>query len=852
VNITYDAIVAPGANEWYGSIVLSNLKYPDGSAVQVKQFLAFDFKAPAAVPNTGIYPSFVSWVETTVDAQSAQIDASTYSVSAQMNFADPHQMDARDQITIGVNGDLTKDPTPYLTSFVIAADSTPEVNGTVSIDCAPCPDPALATIVPSVTFTYGGLTSTVALAYGQTTQVSLPQGDYTISGSDVETADLTVIAPLVISPSNVTVSIGETAHASVSFGLLQRYAALDVAIGALTGLATETLHVNVVDQASGQSLATFTSAVNVTTPLRRLPVQGVALIKIDAIALNDLKYSFATPSITLANRLQSVTINDSAVQTTAVDTTGFVTVPIVIDADVSLNRQIDLRLTGADMSYVQSVSVWAQRTAFDVLVKPGTYIPDSADFVSQGSVVAVTMPDSLEVKPDGSAALNVSIELSANLNVPGFPPYLSFGGCADLTPGNAADFVSARASSVFKYAGNDGAGDANVYLTDDPATTTTINLARSIETQLGNKQPVLPVLISYTCNLSLGNTPGQLANGDQHAHSFANYILSLNLANKAIDSAHPVPAGYVVNPDFLGACQQGNFTADYAMPVRQPLQTALDHWSVKATIPASITDTIRGYVAAVNWLTRTVAPKVVFGWQINLWGVGRSEWIYEDVDPATPAQQTADYVKSLGVYDGDTPPDFLAIDRYEADDFTQRAYVNGYCYGPREWQRFFDFCKEVSRALKLPVMPWQIPASRTPATTDSVNADFDSQHWGTGGSCLLGDPAIGSDYHHVHPNILALQFPTAFQSDMGQTAEDMFIRSEPFDISNPSYGDFPLRGIFAVLLGGGATTGIISTVGNPEPWVRDKLNAYMAAPIGFDSASSRPRIHPKPRRPIKR
>jgi hypothetical protein len=295
-----------------------------------------------------------------------------------------------------------------------------------------------------------------------------------------------------------------------------------------------------------------------------------------------------------------------------------------------------------------------------------------------------------------------------------------------------------------------------------------------------------------------------------------------------------VPAGYVANPDFLGACQQANLTADYAMPVRQPLQTALDHWSIKATIPASITDTIRGYVAAVNWLTRTVAPKVVFGWQVNLWGVGRSEWVYEDIDPATPAQQTAAYIKSLGVYDGDAPPDFLAIDRYEADDFTQRAYVNGYCYGPREWQRYFDFCREVSRALKVPVMPWQIPASRTPATTDSVNMDFDSQHWGTGGSCLLGDPAIGSDYHNVNPNILALQFPAVFQSDMGQTAEDMFIRSEPFDITHPSYGDFPVRGIFAVLLGGGATTGIISTVGNPEPWVRNKLNAYMDNPIGFD------------------
>ena len=54
---------------------------------------------------------------------------------------------------------------------------------------------------------------------------------------------------------------------------------------------------------------------------------------------------------------------------------------------------------------------------------------------------------------------------------------------------------------------------------------------------------------------------------------------------------------------------------------------------------------------AVNWLTRTVAPSVTFGWQINLWGVGFSEWIYvHDIDPTEMAQQTADYVTSLGVY----------------------------------------------------------------------------------------------------------------------------------------------------------------------------------------------------------
>ncbi len=240
---------------------------------------------------------------------------------------------------------------------------------------------------------------------------------------------------------------------------------------------------------------------------------------------------------------------------------------------------------------------------------------------------------------------------------------------------------------------------------------------------------------------------------------------------------------------------------------------------------------------AVNWLTRTVAPKVTFSWQVNLWGVGYSEWIYEDDDPAVMVQQTADYVKSVDAYNAPYAPDFLAIDRY--DDFTQRAYANGYCYGPREWDRYFDFCQGVSRALKLPVMPWQIPASRTPNTKDQVNSDFDSQHWGTGGSCIFGDPAIGSNYHNVNPTILALPFSAEFSADMGATAEDMFIRSVPFDISGPLYGDFPLRGIFAVLLGGGSTTGIVSSIGNPEAWTRNKLNAYMANPIRFDP-SSRP------------
>jgi len=840
MKIDYEATLGAGAGQWYGQMIVASLEYEDGSNVQVSQYLAMTFDAPAAVAPTDINPQFYSWVATTAEVTSVQLDTNLFSISLKLNFSVPHLMDPRDQISIGVNGDLTADPDAWLDSFVIAADQSPDINGTVAVACAAAPDAALAGVAPTVKFVRGSQITPVALTYGKTTNVTLAQGDYTIQADSVATSDETVIAPVIVSPSQLTISTGTTVAVNVSFGAVQRSAALDIAIGALTGLELETLDVTVADKASGSTLAAFTSGIDTTTQLRLLPASGTAQIRIDEIALNNVGYRFTVPDVTLANKLQTVQVNDSAVTQTPVDTSGFVKLPIDVSADATLSRQITVRLSSDVMSYAQSVAVKTQTTAFSALVKPGTYGVFAEAFLSGGAVYAVDAPAQLVVADDGSSTLNLAIGKSADLNVPGFPSYLSFGGCADLTPGNQADFASARASSVFKYAGNDGAGDANTYLTQDTATSSTIDLARNVETQLGT-QPVLPVMISYTCNLSLGDTPTMLANADQHAHSFANLILSLNSANQRIDSAHPVPAAFIVNPDFLGACQQGGYAPTYAMPVRAPLQTALDHWQLSATIPASITEDIQGYVAAVNWLMVTVAPKITFGWQINLWGVGRSEWIYEDADPLVVAQQVATYIDNLGVYSGTWKPHFLAIDRYEADDFTQRAYVNGYCYGPREWGRYFDFCEGVSRALKLPVMPWQVPASRTPNTSDLVNSDFDSQHWGTGGSYLMGDPAIGSDYHHVNPTILALQFPQAFQADMGATVEDMFIRSEPFDISNPAYGDFPLRGIFAVLLGGGSTTGIISTVGNPEPWTRNKLNAYMDSPIAFDTPAAKRR-----------
>ncbi|WP_454766664.1 hypothetical protein [Cupriavidus campinensis] len=835
--VQFDIKVESGASQWYGVISISNIHNDDGSAVSVNAFLGLAFHSPAAVQPTDFNVQFWIWAPTTAETANTQIDSQTWAVTANLNFEAPHTFAPQDKISIGINGDLTgANANDYLASFSLAADALPSTNGTVRIQAATAPDPELYSAAQTITFTQGSQVHVQAVSTGTTTPVSLPAGTYAVTVSQLSNLAGTVVADATVHPATITIAAGATTAVVVTYAAAQHYGALNVTIGEIPALAGEAFHVSVVARNTGALLAEFWSPAAHTTPLRGLPQAGVVDVSVAPIALNNVRYAFPAKYRTLGSALESVSFTADEMVATAVDTTGFVTLPIVLTSDATLNVSIDVRLVAADMTYSQPVKVHegTHTHHMAVPVAPQQYAVEVSDFLFDSVVYHVEAPSHLIVTANGAAQLHLSVTQGASLKVKGFPDFLSFGGCADLTPGNQADFVAARASSVFKYAGFDGAGDANQYLTQDNQTTATILLARNVEQQIGGGHQVLPVMVSYTCNLSLGDTPTQLANKQGLAHSFANLILSLNLTMAHLDASHPVPCGYVVNPDFIGACQQGGFAPDYAMPVREPLQMALDHWNVVATIPASIEENIRGYVAAVNWLIRTVAPAVTFGWQVNLWGVGASEWIYSADDaPIRNARLTAAYVRALKVHEGPNAPDFLAVDRYEADDFTIRSYANGYCYWTHEWRRFFDFCAELSRDLKFPIMPWQIPASHAPLVSDAVNDDFDTQNWGTGGTYIFGDPGVGTDYHNINPKIVALPFPPAFHWAMGRTAEDMFRRSEPFDVSAPAYGDFPFRGIFTLLLGGGATTGIISTVGDDTSWIRDKLRAYMDNPIPF-------------------
>ncbi|RZT41855.1 hypothetical protein [Cupriavidus agavae] len=857
--ILFDIKVESGASQWYGVISISNIRNSDGSPVRIERFLGLKFRSPAAVQPTDFNLQLQTWTPTTAETANQQVDGQNWNVQAEIEFGNSYSFVSTDKVMIGINGDLTgADASTYLASFALAADDLPNTNGTVRVQTSSAPDPALYSVAQTITFTEGSQSHVQAVSPGTTTPISLPSGNYQVSVSPLANHAYTVVADATVHPAAISLPAGGTAVVVIEYGAARHYARLDLAAGPIPVLDDEELDISVVVRNTGEALAEVGLAPGSMLPLTGLPTAGPVDVSVRTISLNNVRYSFPPKLRNLTTAVETVLFMANEMVSTAVDTNGYVKLPIFITSDVTVSTPITVRLVAPNMTYTQDFHLRAGTHIHElaVPVQPQHYDVEISDFIIDGTVHNVFTPAELLVLPNGTARLVIDVARGANLNVKGFPDFLSFGGCADLTPGNAADFVAARASSVFKYAGFDGAGDANVYLTSDNQTTATVLLARDVERQIGGGHKVLPVIVSYTCNLSLGDTPTQLANLQGLAHSFGNLILSLNLVNDHIDADHPVPAGYVINPDFLGACQQGGFGPTYAMPVREPLRMALDHWKVQATIPAHIEENIRGYVAAVNWLFRTVAPAVTFGWQVNLWGVGASEWIYASGDePRNNALATAAFIREMRVHSGPDVPDFLAVDRYEADDFTIRSYANGYCYWTHEWDRFFDFCAGLSRDLKFPIMPWQIPASHAPLVSDAVNYDFDTQNWGTGGTYIFGDAAIGSDYHNINPKIVALPFPQAFHWAMGNTAEDMFQRSEPFDVSVPAYGDFPFRGIFTMLLGGGATTGIISTVGDDTSFVRDKLAAYMNQPIRFDGdavGQGTPKVlrRPKPGRKV--
>lgn len=854
---------------WYPTADLRGFKAKSGGSVDIKQKLVLTFSAPGKITEGDITISSTPWREFKLNIESSEIDNGVYDYKITITAADGLAIgNVITQIHIGVNASSDAVPkwATFSDTFTAAADEETQVAGELVVNCASLPA-GLEGVTLALVLTRGEKRETVFPKAG-TTYFSLAAGTWNVQVEELRTPDGTVRAPVSLSAPALTISKGQRTRLDISFAPAVRSTTLDVALNLATVAGLQDQDLQLVYLQNGMEKQRHLLRHGQTLRLESLPTSCSFSLRINDVKLNNTHYIFDGINGALNGQYHPLAFTSAQVRQQDDKQTGSAKLTLHVRAENALNATFDLRLNddGAipRQYHFANLPIRDGNLEQAVVLARGIYHIETTPFIHDGVVHYVDVsPDPLHIEGNTPQVLTVNITAGANLRVKGFPDYLSFGGCADMSPSNVDDLAEARVASLFKYSGDDGMGDASGYL--DPAkepTAKIIEMARNVEAKINDH--VLPMMVSYTCNLSLGDVERIIKDPVRHQFSFANFIQALKMAQAAKDTAHPVPAGFIVNPDYLGECQKYGFPADYAIPVRKPLADALAHHGVNVAVPSAITDTLKGYIKGVNWLVRVVAPDVVLGWQVNLWGVGGSQWIYSDftyddvfdpedgkhkkmtLDPHQAGKLTAQYARLVGVFD-EIPytradgsaalakgADFMAADRYEADDFTSRAYKNGYCYTPYEWERTFDFCAALSRYLRQPVLPWQVPASRL-ASADEVVGELEEEFWGTGGSYLMGHPEIGSSVEAINRRLLDIPFLDVHAKMMGHTPRELFSR-HAWDFTTPKYLDFPSRGIFHVQVGGGATTGVVSAVNrNSSRWMRARLKAYRDNPVKFKS-----------------
>lgn len=410
MSILYNAVVDPGATPYYGSITVNNLHYDTGYQVHIDNYLSFNFLSPASISSTYINLSFSEWQNWDIDVQNVSIDTNTFSVTVTITFPNPYVFIDSDSITIGVNGDLTTDPNKYLDSFVFAADSAPEINGTVNITCAASPDSALDNLQPTVLFTTaGGYSVSVNMIMGTTQLESILAGDYSLSAPDVENADLTVVAPVLITPATIEVITGETAEASIDFGQVEYYCSINFTVDDIPGLEHEILNVTVLDAIHGDIIANFFTKVNETTQLRKLNSSGVVNIVIDTVNLNNQVYTFDVLPVELQNELIDVRYTANLVTIDNIDTTDFPELTVTIETSDVLQGGLPIRLSSEEMEYEQQIQIISGSSTWPVSVKPSTYTVEASNFIVSKTVYVVSVPGSITISSGDQNVLKLSV-----------------------------------------------------------------------------------------------------------------------------------------------------------------------------------------------------------------------------------------------------------------------------------------------------------------------------------------------------------------------------------------------------------------------------------------------------------
>lgn len=495
-----------------------------------------------------------------------------------------------------------------------------------------------------------------------------------------------------------------------------------------------------------------------------------------------------------------------------------------------------------------------------VSLVPGNYYITTDTYHAGDKIYRAQLTNPYIVSPQSH---QIDIPFSEFTNkVIGWPDYLAMGTVTDDGPTLASALASSQVDAIFKYAGGDGAGDQGFII---PPDTTAKTIAQTRQVEAISHKKVMPVMVVYTADASgsLSKAYADLMNyfpdqsktcPDCLMKHYVNLILETNELEKNKDANHPYPGTIILNPDFMGMLQQfygQSFNPlGQKVPVNSQLIQAINYIKQNYPLvnnvpsaPPTFDESVQGYMQSINYVVRTIGPDIKFGWEENLWALpDGGNWLYyaSDEDILTNAATIAKFIQSLGVYSGPYKPDFIVFDRYERDDFGMDAIGGGYAYHANQWKNYLLFVKTVSSALNEPAMLWQIPGGHMVTNNESskFSDDWIEVHAASAPQFFFGDKNIGT---HLQQNVdqrvlgrsLILEGHVNPLYGNATTVGDLLATDEGYDWAQSNLQNAVDSNVFAILWGGGSTTGVvpISTNGDDNGWLTEKVQEYFQQPV---------------------
>lgn len=452
--------------------------------------------------------------------------------------------------------------------------------------------------------------------------------------------------------------------------------------------------------------------------------------------------------------------------------------------------------------------------------------------------------------------ISLLISCSVLGKIPGWPDDRIAMGTV-VSGGSEFDLLKTRpVDAVFTYAGIGGDGDRGQIIALDPKVAAIMPKTRDLEKPVGHN--VMPVFVFYSVNAS-GGIWGAMQDLDVDParaedylwKHYVNLIYFCKQLESYKDAQHPIPATVILNPDFLGEIHktQGDW---YSIPIDQPidikdaLSKAINYTHASVKIPEEFLTKqtkLPDYVASINWIMHTFAPDVPFGWQDNVWLGDKNGhlWIHQ---ARTQSQLITEHVTTelefldkMQVYkNSEYRPNFLVFDKYERDIFDRNgqggSYVaGGYLYNAVDLNVYMQLVKEVGKGLNnIPVMLWQIPGGHLQITND---ADPRDDHASTEPDYFFGDNKLAADLKNLKPYIDGpLNANTYNVSELPnvKTVVDYLNICPNGETNCWQTGHMNLvkqANVFAILWGGGSTTGIAGTplVADDNGWLFAKISS---------------------------